>query len=42
MLCQSLLYSKVTQIYTHIRSFLKILFSLLVYPRRLDTVPSAI
>ena len=42
VLCQSLLYSKVTQIYTHIHSFLKIFFSILVYPRRLDTVPSAI
>ena len=41
MLCQSLLYSKVTQLYTCIHSFL-IFFSIMVYPRRLDIVPCAI
>ena len=39
MLCQFLLYSKVSQSY--IDTFLKVLFSIVVYPRRLDTVPCA-
>ena len=35
MLCQSLLYSKVTQLYTYIHSFL-MLFSIMVYHRILN------
>ena len=49
MVCQSQLYSKVTQFYTYIyfftlkiSVFLKIFFSVMVYPRRLDIVPCAI
>ena len=36
MLCQSLLYNKVTQFYTYIHSLM--FFSIMVYPRRLDIV----
>ena len=37
MLCQSLRYSKVTQLYTYIHSLM--FSSIMVYPRRLDIVP---
>ena len=40
MLCQFPLYSKVIQLYIHI-PFL-ILPSIMVYPKRLDTVPCAV
>ena len=40
MLCQSLLYSKVTQLYTYILLF--IFFSIMVYHRILIIVPCAI
>jgi len=41
MLCQFLLYSKVTKPYIYLHSFLNIL-SIIVYPRRFDTVSVAI
>ena len=50
MLCQSLLYSKVTLFYTHTHThtyiyiyiLFKILFSIIVYPRILNIVACAI
>ena len=39
MLCQFLLYSKVTQSYIYIYIPFPILSSIIVYPKRLDTVP---
>ena len=42
VLCQSLLYSKVTQLCTYIHSFFKIFFSIMVYRRILNIVPCAI
>ena len=40
-MCPFLLWSRVTQSYTHIFFFL-IVFSIVVYPKRLDLVPCAI
>ena len=41
MSCQSLLYSRVSQLYMYIYYFL-ILFSIMVYPRILNIVPCAV